>query len=515
MTQLPHPTDGDLLARALDGELSDAEASALADRLQTEPTLAQEYLRLAQDEALLQEAFAGGELVAAESPSPNAMQYDGLADASADESRAEPQAGTRRPTPRAPRRRSAGHRSRRLRSRRSPLVRIGLSLSALVSLAAVAVWAVLYVRQSGTATTDPALVGQVVALVGSGRIVHPGAGATALPAQVGSLLMPGDVVNLDAGSQLDFEYPDGTHATLGAGSALTLGAEHDGKRLDLSTGEIEIEAAHQPAGRPMGVDTTQAEARVVGTHFRVRVEADRTRLEVDRGCVHFTRLSDRAAVDVTAGTFAEAGTGIQLAVQPLTPPAPPPSPALAWLEKTGQVTINFGPDGITLPAGAFNDAGDPFDATRGYGWDGPKQGAAFAGGDWTDDQGHPHQATAGRNAGRRDLNADPLRDSAIAAGWNHHAETWHMALPDGQYTVRVCVGDALSAQGPQRVQVEGITVVDGAMTDSGKFLESPAQAVQVQQGTLTVAVGGGTDGRVSQDGSSDTTICFLTIEKAR
>jgi len=62
-------------------------------------------------------------------------------------------------------------------------------------------------------------------------------------------------------------------------------------------------------------------------------------------------------------------------------------------------------------------------------------------------------------------------------------------VPYGTYHVRIGVGDAMFAQGPQRVVVEGTTVVNNESTAAGAFLEREA-TVKVSDGRLSVAIGG-------------------------
>jgi hypothetical protein len=62
--------------------------------------------------------------------------------------------------------------------------------------------------------------------------------------------------------------------------------------------------ADQPAGRQLVITTPHAEARVQGTRFTLTVSEKATRLDVDQGRVRFTRRSDGAAVDLTAGRYA-------------------------------------------------------------------------------------------------------------------------------------------------------------------------------------------------------------------
>src|SRR5262249_51413446 len=67
--------------------------------------------------------------------------------------------------------------------------------------------------------------------------------------------------------------------------------------------------------------------------------------------------------------------------------------------------------------------------------------------------------------------------------------TWEVTLANGTYEVLVSVGDACCTQGPQRVIVEGTTVIDGTVTAAGEFVEKSA-VVQVSDGRLTVQIGG-------------------------
>ncbi|MEO8427400.1 MAG: FecR domain-containing protein, partial [Verrucomicrobiota bacterium] len=91
-----------------------------------------------------------------------------------------------------------------------------------------------------------------------------------------------------------------------------------GKRFELRLGKIEASVARQRPLRPMMITTPQAEARVLGTTFTLRVATNATRLEVTKGKVLFTRTSDRAHVQVLAGSYAVAATNYELLAQPLT-----------------------------------------------------------------------------------------------------------------------------------------------------------------------------------------------------
>jgi PA14 domain-containing protein/FecR-like protein len=70
--------------------------------------------------------------------------------------------------------------------------------------------------------------------------------------------------------------------------------------------------------RPMLIRTAQAQARVLGTSLEISSETNSTRLEVFEGKVRFTRTSDQAAVDVTAGHYAVTAPRYELAALPHT-----------------------------------------------------------------------------------------------------------------------------------------------------------------------------------------------------
>lgn len=127
------------------------------------------------------------------------------------------------------------------------------------------------------------------------------------------------------------ELPEGREVTVGtAGRAALLFS--DGTRLELSggaalrdlsegafiaRGTVRADVRRQPAGRSFVLRTPHGEARVLGTRFSLVVTPDLTRLEVQEGRVRLTRASDRRGVDVSAGHFAVAAVGVELAARPL------------------------------------------------------------------------------------------------------------------------------------------------------------------------------------------------------
>ncbi len=113
------------------------------------------------------------------------------------------------------------------------------------------------------------------------------------------------------------EFADGTRIRLEGDSAVDRITSDPAKRVVLRSGSLWVEAARQPAGRPMICETPQAEACVLGTVFSLKVDGESTRLEVREGKVRLTRLRDRRSVVVLSGQYAVAAPGVELAARPL------------------------------------------------------------------------------------------------------------------------------------------------------------------------------------------------------
>ena len=133
--------------------------------------------------------------------------------------------------------------------------------------------------------------------------------------------------------------------------------------------------------------------------------------------------------------------------------------------------VNFQPQDGDPPTGWSRDSGAPFDAGRGYGWDGDLSAKTR----------------------RRGLDADPLLDTAIFPGEQGRSQRWELALPAASYRVSVASGDALAEQGPNRIVAEGVVLIDSAMSAPGQFLFAQDVEVTVADGRLTLDVGDGTD----------------------
>jgi hypothetical protein len=82
--------------------------------------------------------------------------------------------------------------------------------------------------------------------------------------------------------------------------------------------------------------------------------------------------------------------------------------------------------------------------------------------------------------------------------------SWEIAVPNGQYTVRLVIGDSFGTDSNYGFTVEGVLAVSGVPSASQRWFE----------GTLTVTV---SDGRLTIANGADTynnRICFVEITGA-
>ncbi len=127
-------------------------------------------------------------------------------------------------------------------------------------------------------------------------------------------------------------------------------------------------------------------------------------------------------------------------------------------------SVNFQPAGATPAPGFLIDSGQTFSAVRGYGWD------------------------ATMPSRDRNRAVPQVLDTFV---FSSAVRTWELAVPNGDYDVWYGVGDVDFAQGPHRLEVEGVLVIANVPTAAGAFIEGSTQA-QVADGRLTVRIGQGT-----------------------
>lgn len=323
---------------------------------------------------------------------------------------------------------------------------------------------------------------------------------------------------VQAGARLDYDqnvytvnrgrivlgYDDDTTVAVGPDSLFRDLSGSAGRHLYVSVGELSSDIKPQPAGQPMVFETPHAKALILGTRIVLTAGKDAgvgTTLDVVEGKVRFQRNSDKAATDVVAGQSATASA----TTRELRPRISFPL----------DFKVRFAPADAPKASGVYLDSGLPFSASRGYGWDGARDGQFVPNAKQPD--GSP--VVMGRQAVWKvdQVNPQPkedLKSGTIAAGWGEHAETWKIELPNGRYQVSVCVGDFTFEQGPHHVWVEGKQIVNRAMTKLPRQAHAVfTDEVEVVDGELNMKVGGYTTPQKSVDTSKDTLINYLVIKR--
>jgi len=161
-------------------------------------------------------------------------------------------------------------------------------------------------RAEGAASGDP------VATLSSltGEVWRTDAAQKSSQATSAQSVYPGDRVRVGEEAAAELTLADGSRVVLGARSVLHFDPTGSaGKALRLECGSAAVEAAPQPAGRPLVIDTEQARLTVLGTRFRLYAGQGDSRVELEEGKVQFERRSDGTSVEVGAGQYAVAANG--------------------------------------------------------------------------------------------------------------------------------------------------------------------------------------------------------------
>ena len=130
------------------------------------------------------------------------------------------------------------------------------------------------------------------------------------------------------GERLHRTLADGTRLWLNTASAVDLRFSDRERLIVLRFGEVDILTGHDPAGRPLRVQTPDALLQPLGTHFCVRCDdaGSGTRLSVSSG---------RVAVSVpgrVAPQVVEAGTQVYIDAQGVPRVAPADPGSTAWTD---------------------------------------------------------------------------------------------------------------------------------------------------------------------------------------
>ncbi len=118
--------------------------------------------------------------------------------------------------------------------------------------------------------------------------------------KVGDELAGGTLEVGAADSWAELTFDDGTKVWVSGPAIVTFSEGLEGKRIHLRQGELSLDVAPQPSGRPLLLQTPSAEVEVLGTQFNVIADDSATRLAVHEGLVRVTRLVDGKTRDVPA-----------------------------------------------------------------------------------------------------------------------------------------------------------------------------------------------------------------------
>ncbi len=149
-----------------------------------------------------------------------------------------------------------------------------------------------------------ALVATVHAVDGDVRWMVGGSGTGASLA-VGDAIVPGATA-VEPGASVSVVWTDGTLVATMSPSRWSWLAS-DRIALQLHAGHITVEAAEQPAERPLIITSPHALVEVLGTRFAVAVGEASSTVTVEEGRVSVTRRGDGAVVVVGAGQTAVVG----------------------------------------------------------------------------------------------------------------------------------------------------------------------------------------------------------------
>ena len=152
----------------------------------------------------------------------------------------------------------------------------------------------------------------------------------------------------------------------------------------------------------------------------------------------------------------------------------PPPATTVW-------RIDFLPAGAITAYGYAPDAGQPYSAERGYGWN----------------------ATV--TTKQRNVLPGDCRDTFVQVT-NNTTATWSLDTPSGEYLVSLVCGDPTTS-GTHRVAIEGQVVVNDVYASGGSYVTRDNLHVAVRDGQLTMTLGG--NGQITS-----TKVSCIVIEPA-
>ncbi|MBA3938165.1 MAG: FecR domain-containing protein [Planctomycetes bacterium] len=239
-------------------------------------------------------------------------------------------------------------------------------------------------------------------------------------------------------------WEDGSRLDLAAGAQVRVVRPGTGPGLLLERGTLTAEIARQRPGLPFAIATAEARIEVLGTHFTVSAQAQRTQVDLFTGVVRMLRVADGSKVVLRGMETATIAADVEFAAHPFSEPvpaagAPAPAPAAA-------------------PTGA-EPVWIPLFATDGLGEWSPQHGT------WTEHDGVVRGVAGAQDAarllGRRDYQDVELTcrlrvSDALVAELQVGDYNWFAEIPahDGAW-----VAVALTQHGNDlRVTVDGLAV---------------------------------------------------------
>ena len=192
------------------------------------------------------------------------------------------------------------------------------------------------------------------------------------PLAAGETLFAGDGIETNGRGRVVLRYEDGTSVELAPGTVAKDFAADGGKKIVLDRGTLTGDVVRQSADRPLVVRTREGEARVLGTRFTLSSSGGSTRLDVEKGRVRLTRLSDGKSADVAADQMALAAPGPAPTARPTAAAVLKMAPG-TWLSVPDSTLEAVTPDpvkyaatrGMIGPAGVITAwSGGVFDSRR-------------------------------------------------------------------------------------------------------------------------------------------------------
>ena len=184
-------------------------------------------------------------------------------------------------------------------------IRTSLAIAAAII---IALTVALYYQQANTGRSIARITGLngTLTWIGDGGQMVQGDGSPQSSTRWSNVLsegaeLPGGTIEgMVPDSSFELEFHDGSTAMIFGDSILTF-SDQGQKKLRLKQGRFSASVVPQPAGKPMLIHTPAADLKVVGTQFDVEAGPASTMLYVREGKVQIRRMSDRKAVDVSAG----------------------------------------------------------------------------------------------------------------------------------------------------------------------------------------------------------------------